>query len=139
MLSTIGRMIVVPIAFLLAALAAILVLVTLGYERIIQAMARGDFPDRFEAVFDLVGNGVAIFAGLTVLPALALVVVGEVARIRSFLYYVLGGGLALVAIPLLAQLGWQPGPDGLTALWQVFATAGFAGGLVYWLLAGRRA
>lgn len=27
----------------------------------------------------------------------------------------------------------------LPALWQVFATAGFAGGLIYWLLAGRNA
>ena len=30
----------------------------------------------------------------------------------------------------LAQIG---------LIWQVFATAGFAGGLVYWLVAGRRA
>jgi hypothetical protein len=43
-------------------------------------------------------------------------------------------------IPLLARLGQQPDQaSAATALWQVFATAGFAGGLVYWLLAGRRA
>jgi hypothetical protein len=26
-----------------------------------------------------------------------------------------------------------------TTVWQVFATAGFAGGFVYWLIAGRNA
>ena len=64
-----------------------------------------------------------------------------VARIRSLIYYVVGGGLALAAVPLLARYGQggtaMPDPDQL--VWQVFATAGFAGGFVYWLLAGRNA
>jgi hypothetical protein len=66
--------------------------------------------------------------------------VGEVGRIRSSLYYVIGGGVALATVPLMARLG-QP----LTVLdlspvvWQVLATAGFAGGFVYWLIAGRNA
>ena len=52
-----------------------------------------------------------------------------------------GGGLALAAVPLVARYGQggsaMPDPDQL--VWQVFATAGFAGGFVYWLLAGRNA
>jgi hypothetical protein len=69
-----------------------------------------------------------------------VVFVGEIARIRSALYYVAGGGAALAAIPLLARIG-QSGSFALAdqIVWQVFATAGFAGGFVYWLIAGRNA
>lgn len=137
--STLGRMIVIPIAFLLAAVAATFVLLSLGWERIVHAMAAAD-SDIVDSLFGLLGNGVLIASGITILPALALVVIGEVARIRSALYYILGGGAALAAIPLLARFGQQADPAIASAtLWQVFATAGFAGGLVYWLLAGRRA
>ena len=69
-----------------------------------------------------------------------MVIVGEVARIRSWLYYMIGGGLALAAIPLLARIN-SSGVGTLSdaTVWQVFATAGFAGGLVYWIIAGRNA
>ena len=65
---------------------------------------------------------------------------GEALRIRSWMYYVLAGGAAMAAIPVLAS---QRGGD-LAALpagqyMTIFAAAGFAGGLVYWLLAGRNA
>lgn len=138
--STLGRMILVPLAFVIGAIAALFVLVSLGYERLVQATV-GSQVDGFEALFDLFGHGVVLASGLTILPALALVIVGEVARIRSALYYVLGGGAALAAIPLLARFGQQAssGAASSLAVWQVFATAGFAGGFVYWLLAGRRA
>ena len=43
----------------------------------------------------------------TLLPALLLVIVGEVARIRSAIYYVVGGGVALAVVPLLTRMG-QP-------------------------------
>ncbi len=135
--STVGRMIVVPVAFVLAMSVAILVLLSVGYERIVHAMAGSSGVDSIETIFGIVGSGALIASAMTILPALTLVVVGEVARIRSALYYVLGGGASLAAIPLLARFAQQP--DSATALWQVFATAGFAGGLVYWLLAGRRA
>jgi hypothetical protein len=73
------------------------------------------------------------------IPALVVVILGEVARIRSLIYYVVGGGAALAAMPLLARLGEASlgVPGGV--LWQVFATAGFAAGFVYWLIAGRNA
>ena len=69
-----------------------------------------------------------------------MVIVGEIARIRSLVYYVAGGGVALAAIPLLARsASGAPSPRPSTLVWQVFATAGFAGGFVYWLIAGRNA
>lgn len=135
--STLGRMIVVPFAFLVAMAISVLVLLSLGYERLVASMTNSSGTESVETIIDLIGNGALIASAMTVLPALALVVIGEVARVRSALYYVIGGGAALAAIPLLARMAQQPAP--VAGLWQVFATAGFAGGFVYWLLAGRRA
>ncbi len=138
--STLGRMIVVPIAFVIACVAAAVVLFSLGSERIVKAMSGRSDLDAIGAVIDLLGQGWLLASGLTILPALGLVIVGEVARIRSALYYVLGGGATLVALPLLSRLGQASGAGMPGAvLWQVFATAGFAGGFIYWLIAGRRA
>ncbi len=140
-LSALGRMIVVPMAFVIASIVTLFVLLTLGYERVVHYMTGSVEANGIDAIFGLFGHGVLLASGLTILPALALVIVGEVVRIRSALYYVLGGGAAMVAIPLLIRFGQEGtgnNPD-LITVWQVFATAGFAGGLVYWLVAGRKA
>ena len=138
----VGRILWIPFAMLAAALTTVAVIVVLGQERIVQAMA-GREPDQVvvSAAFDIFGLLVALTSVQTLLPPLLLVIVGEVARLRSALYYVVGGGIAIAIIPLLARLadpmqfmvGLSP------VVWQVLATAGFAGGLVYWLLAGRNA
>lgn len=136
----IGRLIIVPLAFLVSALTAVAVLLTLGSERITHAMHGRTGEAAIEAMFELMRGGVALIGAATIVPALLVVIVGEVARIRSAYYYVLGGGASLAAVPLIARLGQAAGAGTLpaTSLWQVFATAGFLGGLVYWLLAGRR-
>lgn len=140
--STLWRIIVVPVAFVISGLVAGLVLVTLGLERVTHAFhgQAMDEADSVFAIFDFVGQGVILASSLTIIPALIIVLIGEVARIRSSLYYIVGGGAALAAVPLFTQFGQSaafvlPSP----AVWQVFATAGFAGGFIYWLLAGRRA
>lgn len=138
---TVGRLVLIPIAFLLAAAAAAFVAVTLGLEHLTQATYSPDDPSgTVDAAFDILSQGATLLAGLSIVPALAVVVIGEVARIRSWLYYVVGGGLALAAVPLLGQLA-ETGALGSppAALLQVLATAGFSGGLVYWLVAGRNA
>jgi hypothetical protein len=137
----IGRLILVPLGLLLAALAAFGVLATLGLERLTHAIsADGPASRSLDEIFEFLRLAMLLLSSLTLLPALAVVIVGEAARVRSLLYYVVGGGLALIAIPILARLG-QGGGQVLpaAAVWPVFATAGFAGGLVYWLVAGRRA
>lgn len=136
-LRTLGRLIWIPIAFLIAAFAAMFVLVTLGLETITHAVHNLDGADTVSAAFDVAWQGAIVASGATLIPALIVVIVGEVARIRSWLYYMIGGGVALAIIPLLSRV--EPGTMtyALPALWHVFATAGFAGGLVYWLLAGR--
>lgn len=138
----IGRLILVPLGFLLAGIAAFLVLLSLGLERATQAAAarNWDLFDLTGAGFDILKQGELMASAMTIVPALLLVIIGEVAKIRSSIYYVFGGGLALAAIPLVAKIGYSGSTFGPTdAVWQVFATAGFAGGLVYWLVAGRNA
>jgi hypothetical protein len=139
---TTGRiLIVIPAALLMASLAALFVLLTLGLERITQFLHVNPIGNEdVETIFAVMNQGLILAASITIIPALVMVIVGEVARIRSVAYYVVGGGIALAAIPLLARFG-QGGavasPEAL--VWQVFATAGFAAGFVYWLIAGRNA
>lgn len=140
----IGRLILVPIAALLAMLAAGAVLITLGQERVVQAIARAGNQVDIDGVFGagevVIRLAFVVFSVQSLLPVLLLVVAGEVGRIRSPIYYVLGGGAALAVIPLLARLANAGvGMESITALWQLFATAGFAGGFIYWLVAGRTA
>lgn len=133
-----GRLLIVPLSFLIAAMAAGFVLFTLGLERVTHAVRLEDEFHSPEMIIGLMEHGLILVAGMTIIPALAVIVIGEVARIRSVIYYLVGGGIALAAIPLLSSYASANGfatPDAV--VWQVFATAGFAGGFVYWLLAGR--
>lgn len=147
MLRVLGRILVVGFACLLAATVTLFVLVTLGLERVTRAAHAGADGDAvrdliWEAANGLVVDWLLTVPGLVAMACLALVAVGEIARIRSALYYVGGGGVALAAAALALRDGAATGghPALLaTAAWQVAATAGFAGGLVYWLIAGRRA
>jgi hypothetical protein len=139
---TIGRLFIIAFGLLFAAAASCFVIVTLGLERItgvLHVTTRGG-NDAIETALELMNQGIVLTTGITIVPALLVVLIGELASIRSATYYIAGGGAALVAIPLLAQVG-QTGsfvlPEQMVSL--VFATAGFAGGLVYWLLAGRTA
>ncbi len=138
------RAIVVALAFFLAALAALAVLFGLGAFWAgdeLRAAAPNDPVLRDGApIFGLMLFAGTVGPALTALPALIAVIAGEVLRLRSWMYYVVAGGLALAVIPILAA------PEGaeLSAIlashaMTIFATAGFAGGFVYWLLAGARA
>ena len=130
----------IALALFCAAIATFFVFVTLGLERVTGALHVAQPDDAVQSMFELANQGFLLVTGLTIIPVLLIVVIGEVARIRSFLYYVAGGGAALLAIPLLSQMP-QTGRIMVAepVVWQVFATAGFAGGFVYWLLAGRNA
>jgi hypothetical protein len=135
------RFFLVPFGFMVAAATSLLVAVTLGLEKITHAMhgEEGDLAT-LGAIFDLLEKSAVLLAGASLLPALGVIIIGEVARIRSWLYYMIGGGLALGCLPLLARVAAAQAaavpPD---PVWQVLATAGFAGGLAYWLIAGRGA
>jgi hypothetical protein len=141
MARTLGRILLVPFAFVASAFVALFVIVSLGQERVVEALAARR-PEELPigAAFDLLGLGLSLFSVYTVVPALLVVIVGEVARLRSALYYVTGGGAALAIVPFLTRLDQPATALALApAVWQVLATAGFAGGFVYWLIAGRNA
>jgi hypothetical protein len=141
MMRAVGRIILLPIAFILAAVATLFVVFSLGQERVVQAIStrvQNDVP--VDAIMDIIGMALRFATVQTLIPALLLVIVGEAARIRSAVYYIFGGGVALAIVPLLVRMG-QPATalELSPVVWQVLATAGFAGGFVYWLLAGRTA
>lgn len=139
--STVGRLIWVPIAFILSAFVCGFVILTLGLERLTQYAKGFDDPDMgISGSIELFTSGIVLIQGFTLLPAIAFVLIGEVARIRSVYYYVVCGGLAAVSVPLLARIG-EAGTMEMPAVvvWQVFATGGFVAGFVYWFLAGRNA
>jgi hypothetical protein len=140
-LRALGRLVMVPLGLILGFASALAVLVSLGLEVTTQTLARqaGDF-DKLEILVDMGLGFVTVAAAASLLPALLVVAVGEIARIRSVLYYVLGGGVAMALLPALARFGSADNAGAMPArVWTVMATAGFAGGLVYWLVSGRRA
>jgi hypothetical protein len=138
---TIGRIVVVAFAFFLATIGAGFVLFTLGLERVTGELHRlRPDGDGVEASLSMLDQGLALIGGVSVIPALLVIFVGEIARIRSVIYYVAAGGLALASVPLLARVQQTEVfamPE--HTVWQVFATAGFAGGFIYWLIACRNA
>jgi hypothetical protein len=138
MLNGLARIVVVIGAFLIAMGAALALGVRLGLERFTQATVGNE--DRWWALAELMWQGVQLSFGVTLAIAILVVVIGEVARIRSALFYIAGGGLAVAAAPLFIEFqraGTLVSPPMM--IWQVFATAGFVGGGIYWFLAGRRA
>lgn len=138
MFAAIGRFTAVTFAALAGAAAAVFIVVRLGLERATHALHND--ADPVITVIDWLRHAVHLPLLTTLLLALGVIVTGEVARIRSALFYIAGGGLAVAAGPLLIEAQKGASVTQLPAfIWQVFATAGFVGGAVYWLLAGRRA
>lgn len=144
MLAMLGRVIWVTVAAVIAALAGGFVLFTLGAEHLTRMIAAAGESTRDPIVWldmlERAGPLLPLLAKVSVLPALIVLVVGEVARIRSLTFYLAGGAIAVAGVPLVMRLadpGSATAPS--TLLLNVMATAGIAAGLVYWLLAGRRA
>ena len=144
-LNTVLRGIWVILAFGLAVFAALAVLFALGAIWVgdeLRAAAPHD-PMLHHGAAPIFG--MVLFAGtvtpaLTSLPALIAVVAGEVLKVRSWMYYVLAGGVSLAAVPLLVRARDSDLPAVASSQYMaIFLTAGFAGGFVYWLLAGRTA
>jgi hypothetical protein len=93
------------------------------------------------AVWAVVGIVAAIIGGTALMPALLLIALTEGFAWRSVvLYGVLGGVLALALTYGIDFAGYMRGPDSVLGHQrEVLAASGIAGGLVYWLFAGRKA
>jgi hypothetical protein len=84
--------------------------------------------------------GATIIFAIGFLPTLLVVVLTEGLALRSIVVYgVIGGALALAMAYGLDVFGYAPPDVDVAREREVFAAAGIAGGLVYWLFAGRNA
>ncbi len=107
----------------------------------------GASPDlQSVAVWSVSAVGAAVLLAIAILPKLLVIAIAEGLALRSAIVYgVIGGALALAAAYGLNSYGFEfagtagpVGPD-FAREREVIAAAGIAGGLVYWLFAGRKA
>jgi phosphotransferase system glucose/maltose/N-acetylglucosamine-specific IIC component len=140
-MSLFGRIIVIFFALIVAIMIAGITL-AIG---IIAPDWTGVDSEPFERVsFFVVSFFATSFVGaVAFLPALLVIVIAEAARLRSFIYYGVGGALVGLAsyfgsnISVRLENTTDVAPVG-NAL-QLAAAAGIIGGLAYWLIAGRNA
>jgi hypothetical protein len=133
------RLFAIAIAYLLACTAAATVL-TLGTLSAAGGdITASDIPS--VALWWVIGVTAAIMAALAMLPALLVIALTEGFAWRSVVVYgLLGGALALALGYGIDFAGYLGGPDSIVARErEVLAASGIAGGLVYWLVAGRNA
>jgi hypothetical protein len=129
-----GRILAIVFAFLVASMAAALVLVI--------GMAASGWNDLLAGAADTVGLaivagfGAVFISGFALLPVLLIILVAEGFGWRSALFYAAAG----LALALFFHYGLidEVTPSGFRTR-EIMAGAGIAGGLVYWALAGRNA
>jgi hypothetical protein len=142
----ISRLFAVGFGFILALIGGAVTLFLLG-SRWAASEASAYSPENIDEASRFLNEWLGVIAFfftvapvLTLLPALAAAVIGEVARIRSLLYYLVAGGAAAALMPIIAtRMGEVEGATYATPYFTIMATAGFAAGLIYWLIAGRNA
>jgi hypothetical protein len=136
-----GRIIVILVALILAIMAAG---ITLAIGIIAPDWAGIDSDPVERLSFFIVSFFATSFVGaVAILPAALLIVISEAARLRSFLFYGVGGALVGLASYYGSDISVRlenttDVPPVANAL-QLAAAAGIIGGLVYWLVAGRNA
>jgi hypothetical protein len=140
-MSLFGRIIVILVALILAIMAAG---ITLAIGIIAPDWAGIDSDPVERLSFFIVSFFATSFVGaVAILPAALLIVISEAARLRSFLFYGVGGALVGLASYYGSDISVRlenttDVPPVANAL-QLVAAAGIIGGLVYWLIAGRNA
>jgi hypothetical protein len=140
-MSLFGRIIVILVALILAIMAAG---ITLAIGIIAPDWAGIDSDPVERLSFFIVSFFATSFVGaVAILPAALLIVISEAARLRSFLFYGVGGALVGLASYYGSDISVRlenttDVPPVANAL-QLAAAAGIIGGLVYWLIAGRNA
>jgi hypothetical protein len=135
----IGRILGMIVAYWLACIAASLVLTIGALTPVWDDLKSFDLQS--VVLWSVVGVGAAIIGAVAMLPALLVIALAEGLALRSILVYaVLGGALAPALTYGLDFAGYIETPDShLARGHEVLAASGIAGGLVYWLFAGRKA
>ena len=128
-------LIIIPLAFLAACLAAGAFLVLAlagGAEGWRQAAAYDD-----EGLLVVLGSVAAIVvAAVVAIPAFVVIILAELFRWRSVFFYLIASALIGLAIGLVQVDRVEPQRENAAAL---LAAVGAIGGFVYWLIAGRSA
>ncbi|MFM2422652.1 MAG: hypothetical protein RL291_1182 [Pseudomonadota bacterium] len=143
------RLVLIPTGFAAATAVTLFALVTVGKDRISQGLgwagSTGSTDVSIWAAWQLLALSKTLLRWELLIPPLIVALIGELLRIRSIVYYVLGGGLALAFAPLMFKimaaktLNLALIQSVHVPVYQVFAIAGLAGGYVYWYIAQRTA
>ncbi len=138
-MAVIVRLSMLTLAYALACLAASIVLTIGTLTPYWHDWASLGLPSA--ALWAVIGVGAAVIAGVALLPALLVIALAEGFRWRSaVLYGALGGVLALALCYGIDFTGYVGAPGAAFGRErEVLAASGIAGGLVYWLFAGRKA
>ncbi len=138
-MAIVGRIAIIMLAYALACVAASLV-VTL-------ATLTPDWDDltalglQSAEVWSIVAVGAAMIGASATLPALIAVILTEGFAWRSIVVYAAAGGVMALALGYRFDMASYVNEAGRSLAHdrEVLAAAGIAGGLIYWLVAGRRA
>ena len=138
-MAIIVRLLMVIIAYVLACIAASIVLTIGTLAPQWDQIAPQGMPS--VALWSVIGVGTAVIGAVALLPSFLVIALAEGFAWRSaVLYGALGGVLALALTYGIDFARYLGGPDRVaTHEQEVLAAAGIAGGLVYWLFAGRKA
>ena len=140
-----GRILMMFLGYVMACIAAALVLTlgSLGPDWSEVTAQFGPQPPGVEsaALWSITAMAAIVIFVVGFLPVLLAIALAEGLALRSAVIYgVIGAALALAMAYGLDFAGYITGPDDhLGHNTEVFAAAGIAGGLVYWLFAGRNA
>lgn len=138
-MAIIARLLVVILAYAMACIAASVVLTIGTLAPQWDQISPQGMPS--VALWSVIGLGSAVIAVIALLPSFLVIAIAEGFAWRSIvLYGALGAVLALALAYGIDFARFLGGPDQVaTRTQEAFAASGIAGGLVYWLFAGRNA
>jgi hypothetical protein len=144
-MSVLARIVMAFTAYVFACIAAALVL-TIGsfapdWNELMISLGLNSAAAQSAALWWITGVAAMMIFLIGFLPAALVIALTEGLALRSSIVYgVVGAALALAMAYGLDFAGYLTAPDtDIARNREVFAAAGIAGGLVYWLIAGRRA
>ncbi len=139
-MALIGRLFVIFFAFLVACLAAGMIVV--GAVLFPEFSDLGTGPIDQSAINVVLGFGFIFISGFALLPALIVVLITEAFYVRGVLTYAVGGAIVGAAC-YLGLIPFDPETmhfDGIVRRHlEIMTGAGIVAGLIYWMIAGRNA
>jgi hypothetical protein len=139
-MALIGRLFAILFGFLLACLAAGMIVV--GAVLYPEFSELGTGPIDQGAINVVLGFGFIFLSGFALLPALIVVLITEAFYVRGVLTYAVGGAIVGCAC-YLGLVPFDPATlrfDGIVRRHlEIMTGAGIVAGLVYWMIAGRTA